>query len=68
MVVGVRSYYAHQAGNIIDNCPRFTEPIVQAWQIPYTLFDSTRQSAGDLIGILRPMQRSGEAGAILWAE
>ena len=68
LIVGVRSYFAHQKGNTGDNCPRFTEPILQAWQIPFAVFDPTRQTPSDLIGILRPMQRLGKAGAILWAE
>jgi sulfopyruvate decarboxylase TPP-binding subunit len=68
LIVGVRSYFAHQAGTSGDNCPRFTEPILQAWQIPYTLFDPTRQTSSDLVGILRTMQRSRTVGAILWAE
>src|SRR5438270_13668888 len=38
-LVGVRSYYAHQEGKTTDTCPVFTEPILQAWQIPYTVLD-----------------------------
>lgn len=37
MIVGVRSQKAHRAGKSKDNCPVFTEPILQAWQVPYTL-------------------------------
>src|SRR5262249_22907926 len=38
-VVGVRSWYAYQQGTTSDTCPVYTEPILQAWKIPYTLLD-----------------------------
>jgi sulfopyruvate decarboxylase TPP-binding subunit len=37
LIVGVRSYRAFTAGKSTDNCPAFTEPILQAWKMPYTL-------------------------------
>ena len=37
LIVGVRSYRAHVAGKTADNCPAFTEPILNAWKLPYTL-------------------------------
>src|ERR1700722_13800926 len=36
-VVGVRSYYAHQQGKTADTCPVYTEPILKAWGLPYTV-------------------------------
>src|SRR4051812_2677987 len=36
LIVGVRSYRAYAAGQSKDNCPAFTEPILKAWQVPYT--------------------------------
>ncbi len=47
LIVGVRSYHAHRQGQSKDSCPVFTEPILQAWQVPYTLLD-TQHTAGDL--------------------
>src|SRR5580704_5073165 len=38
-LVGVRSWHAHQQGRSADTCPVFTEPILQAWHIPYTFLD-----------------------------
>ncbi|MFO0926769.1 MAG: hypothetical protein U0736_06965 [Gemmataceae bacterium] len=35
LVVGVRSWKAHLRGGSTDSCPRFAEPIVQAWQLPH---------------------------------
>lgn len=37
LIVGVRSYRAHLAGRSADNCPAFTEPVLRAWDVPYTL-------------------------------
>lgn len=37
MIIGVRSYRAAISGNSADNCPTFTEPVLKAWQMPYTL-------------------------------
>jgi sulfopyruvate decarboxylase TPP-binding subunit len=37
LIVGVRSHRAYAAGQSKDNCPAFTEPILKAWQVPYTL-------------------------------
>jgi sulfopyruvate decarboxylase subunit alpha len=67
LVVGVRSYYAHQQGNTRDSCPVFTEPILQAWQIPYDLLDR-RHSAEDLAAAYRRAQAKNRAGAVLIAE
>src|SRR5437660_10591205 len=47
LVVGVRSYYAHQDGKSRDSCPIFTEPILRAWQIPYVLLER-RHTADEL--------------------
>src|SRR5262249_54603407 len=47
LVVGVRSWYAHQKGATADTCPRFTQPILDAWKIPTTLLDD-RHGPADL--------------------
>jgi sulfopyruvate decarboxylase subunit alpha len=67
LVVGVRSYYAHQQGASKDSCPVFTEPILRAWQIPYTLLDR-RHSADDLATAYRQARADGRAAAVLIAE
>jgi sulfopyruvate decarboxylase TPP-binding subunit len=68
LIVGVRSYLAHQAGKSSDNCPVFTEPILDAWKLPHVLLDPNRHGPGDLISAIRGIQRSEFAGAILIAE
>jgi sulfopyruvate decarboxylase subunit alpha len=67
LVVGVRSYYAHRQGKSKDSCPVFTEPILLAWQIPFTLLDD-RNTADDLAAAYRQAQAEGRAAAVLLAE
>jgi sulfopyruvate decarboxylase TPP-binding subunit len=67
LMVGVRSYYAHQQGTSRDSCPVFTEPILQAWRIPYVLLDR-RHGADDLAAAYRQAQAEKRAGAVLIAE
>lgn len=66
-IVGVRSYYLHQEGKTADSCPVFTEPIIQAWDIPYVILDR-RHGAADLAAALRQAQADNRAGAVLIAE
>ncbi len=68
LLVGVRSYLAFQENKTTDNCPIFTNPILDAWKLPHTLIDRLDPGAGDLIEALRVIQRSHQAGAILVAE
>ncbi len=67
MVVGVRSYYAHQKQATRDSCPVFAEPIMRAWQIPYVLLDD-RHSADDLAAAYRRARDENRTGAVLIAE
>jgi sulfopyruvate decarboxylase TPP-binding subunit len=68
LLVGVRSYRAFRAGQSADTCPAFTEPILNAWQIPYTWIDPEEQSGAEFIAALRKAQVSGKAAAFLWVE
>ena len=67
MIVGVRSYFAHQKSATTDTCPVFTEPIMQAWQISYQVFDGERTSQ-DLAEAYLQAQKELRAGAVLLAE
>jgi len=67
VIVGVRSYRAHQEGKSKDSCPVFAEPILRAWQIPFTWLDD-RQTADDLERAYREAQVQGGAAAVLIAE
>jgi sulfopyruvate decarboxylase TPP-binding subunit len=67
-LIGVRSWYAHQEGRTADNCPAFTEPILRAWQIPYSVLDPRRHSAADLVALMGEARQAGRAGAALLAE
>ena len=66
-VVGVRSYYALQQSATADTCPVFTEPIMQAWQIPYVVLDN-RNTADDLANAYQQARAEKRAGAVLIAE
>jgi sulfopyruvate decarboxylase TPP-binding subunit len=68
LIVGVRSYLAHQEGKSSDNCPVFTGPILDVWEIPTTLLDPNKHPGSDLVTAIRGIQRSGTSGAILIAE
>ncbi len=67
LIVGVRNWYAHQEGKSGDSCPVFTEPILQAWRIPYTLLDRNH-GAEDLTRAYRQAQADHRAAAVLIAE
>jgi len=67
LLVGVRSYHAHQQGTSTDTCPVFTEPILKAWQVPYTLLDR-QHAAADLAAAYRQAQAERRAGVVLVAE
>jgi sulfopyruvate decarboxylase TPP-binding subunit len=67
LIVGVRSWLAYQQGQSQDTCPVYTEPIVQAWRVPYVLLDQCH-SADDLARAYRDFQARGQAGAVLLAE
>ena len=67
LVVGVHGYRAHQKGATADTCPVFAEPIVRAWQLPYTLFEE-RHTAADLAAAYRKARGEGRAAAVLLAE
>ncbi len=66
-VIGVRGYLARRDGTTADTCPVFTEPIVQAWRLPYVVLDD-RATAPDLAAAYRQAQAEGRAGAALLAE
>jgi len=67
MIVGLRGYYAHQQKKTNDTCPIFAEPILKAWQIPYTIFDR-RHTASDLRQAYRQAQAENRPGIICLAE
>jgi sulfopyruvate decarboxylase TPP-binding subunit len=67
LIVGVRGYYARQRGATNDTCPVFTEPIMQAWKLPYVLLDQ-KHTAADLIAAYTQAREEKRAGAVLLAE
>jgi sulfopyruvate decarboxylase TPP-binding subunit len=67
LLVGVRSWFAHQEGRTADTCPVYTEPVVRAWQLSYTILDR-RHSADDLAAAVLQARAEGRAGVALLAE
>ena len=66
-LIGVRSYHARRQGKGGDTCPVFTEPIMQAWRLPYVLLDE-RHGPDDLATAYRQARAENRAGAALLAE
>jgi sulfopyruvate decarboxylase subunit alpha len=66
-LIGVRSYHAHRQGGSADTCPVFTEPILQAWRLPYVILDP-RAGAAPLAAAYRQARAEGRAGAALLPE
>ena len=66
-LIGVRSFQAHAEGRSTDTCPVFTEPIVKAWDLPYTLL-SGNFNAKDLEQALKRFTKGRHAGAVLLGE
>ncbi|MGL4424449.1 MAG: hypothetical protein ACRCZF_27595, partial [Gemmataceae bacterium] len=60
LLVGVRSWNAAQRGPVTDNCPRFTEPVLAAWNVPY------EWAAGP--ESLAPWANQPGPGVLLWPE
>ena len=66
LVVGVRSYRAFLTGATADNCPAFTEPVLRAWQVPYTvLADADEAGFGTAV---RELAATDGARAVLLGE
>lgn len=68
LIVGVRNARAFRAGQSRDSAAAFAEPLVAAWQVPYTWIDPESHSDSDVVAALRGFERSGRAGVLLWAE
>ena len=66
LIVGVRSYRAFLDGKTTDNCPAFTEPILQAWQLPYTILADADEAAFG--AAVRELAAASGARAVLLGE
>jgi len=67
LIVGLRSYSAFQKKATHDTCPIFTEPILNAWQVPYVLLDD-KSTRADLQTALSESLAKRRAGVALVAE
>ena len=66
-LIGLRNYTAHKAGHSSDSCPVFTEPILQAWRLPFQILEKTF-SAEQLYDALRKVYSSEKAGVVILGE
>jgi sulfopyruvate decarboxylase TPP-binding subunit len=66
-LIGLRSYTAHKAGRTTDTCPVFTEPILQAWRLPYQILEKDF-SADQLHDALNKVYSSEKAGVVVLGE
>ena len=67
LIIGVRSYFDHQRGASRDTCPVFTEPILQAWKLPYKIL-SDDNGVEELAAAYRANQADKTASAVLIPE
>lgn len=67
LIVGVRSWRTSRAGKSKDNCPRYTEPLVKAWDLPCGWFDPAEPDAAAESSLRNLMDATGPY-ALLWAE
>jgi sulfopyruvate decarboxylase TPP-binding subunit len=68
LIVGVRSERAARAGTSGDNCPKFAEKLVAAWELSHTRFDPAEADAASLASVLKTLADQPTAAALLWAE
>jgi sulfopyruvate decarboxylase TPP-binding subunit len=68
LIVGVRSERATRAGTSGDNCPKFAEKLVAAWELPHTRFDPAEADVASLASALKALADQPTAAALLWAE
>jgi sulfopyruvate decarboxylase TPP-binding subunit len=66
LIVGVRSFRAFLDGKTTDNCPAFTEPVLRAWQVPYTILADADEAA--FSAAVRELVAAGGARALLLGE
>jgi sulfopyruvate decarboxylase TPP-binding subunit len=67
VIVGVRSWAAHQRGATADNCPHFTPRIVEAWGLPSVWLDE-RHGPDDLARAYLDARAAGRPAIALYAE
>jgi len=67
LLVGVRSHRAWKANRTQDNCPRFTEPILQAWGLPTTWLVSD-EDGQELTSLLKTSMIEGRSRVLLLSE
>jgi hypothetical protein len=68
LIVGVRSWGAHQAGTFADNCPHYAEPLVKAWDLAYEWFDPFTATTEECVAAVRRLAEATGPMVLLWGE
>ena len=66
LIIGVRSYRAFLEGKTADNCPAFTEPILRASQLPYSILADADEATFE--AAVRELAGAAGARAVLLGE
>jgi sulfopyruvate decarboxylase TPP-binding subunit len=67
VIIGLRNYYTSLAGTSRDTAPRFAQKILEAWDIPFSIFEKDAR-VEQLIRSYSESQALGEARAIFIGE
>ena len=65
LLIGVRSWRAGREGTSKDNCPHFTERLVQAWELPHRWVDP---ATADAATVFRGLRDDPGPAVLLWGE
>lgn len=66
LIVGVRSWHAHQAGRSADSCPLYASRFIECWRIPFDFIEGA--DAAKLEEAYRTSRAQRTAHAVLLAE
>lgn len=67
ILIGVRSARAWREGRTRDNCAAFTEPILNAWGVPYT-WATEEDPASQVLQWIERIRTSNRGQVLLWPE
>jgi hypothetical protein len=64
----VRSWRAAREGKSGDNCPRFADKLVAAWELPFSEVDPAAATPAEVAAAVRELADRPGPAALLWAE
>ncbi len=63
LIVGLRGQITYQQRTTVDTCPRFAEPILRAWELPYRAL-GPESTIDELVEAYRESRQNNQAGAV----